>query len=255
MSLSKQTDVSIVIPAYREEQRIGTTLDTLAVFLKTNHVFKDKSVEVLVVAADSPDKTHEIAIAKQKLFKNFRLLKPGAKAGKGRDVQFGMLRASGKFICFMDADLATPLSHLEEFYMTCATTDSIVVGTRNLLKHHPNPLRRIISNIGNLLFRLVGGVWIEDSQCGFKMFPSTTSQFCFSRLTIMGWGFDMEILAIAHANNIGIKSYRINDWQDKPHTTFTDGLLRISLRSLKDLGHIGLRRLRGFGLRVADADQ
>ena len=66
---TKQPDLSIVIPAYREEKRIGATLDELADFLKRDRFFKQKDVEVLVVAADTPDRAHEIVTAKQELFK------------------------------------------------------------------------------------------------------------------------------------------------------------------------------------------
>jgi glycosyltransferase involved in cell wall biosynthesis len=241
----KQPELTIVIPALREEQRIGSTLDELAGFLKHDLFFKRKDVEVLVVAADSPDKTKDIVLAKRKLFKHLILLEPGPEVGKGRDVQVGMLRASGKVVIYMDADLATPLHHLERFYKACVGGSDIVAGTRNILKHHPSVIRRAISNIGNILFQVAGGVWIEDSQCGFKMFRKRAAQICFTKLTIMGWGFDMEILTIAHANNLKIASYRIDDWRSVPGGTFTEDMLRTTVRSLGDLGLIVLGRLTG----------
>ena len=245
MSAPKKLDLTIVIPAYSEEKRIGSTLNSLAFFLKEDDFFGKKAIEVIVVVADAPDRTHRIVVDKGRLFNNFRLLKSGPKVGKGRDVQLGVLGASSKMVIYMDADLSTPLHHLEKFYKTCEKTGDVVIGTRNLLRHHPNPLRRMISNAGNVLFRIVGGVWVEDSQCGFKIFDNHSAQLCFSKLKIMGWGFDMEILAIARANGLKIQSYRINDWKDMPHSTFTEGLIKISIRSLKDLGFIGMHRIKG----------
>src|SRR5215470_14614330 len=140
--MKKQPDLTIVIPAYREEKRIEATLDTLAEFLNQDGFFKQKAVEVLVVAADTPDKTHEIVTAKQGLFRHFKLLKPGPLVGKGRDVQYGMLRASGKIAIFMDADLATPLHHLKTFYEACAGGYDVVIGTRNLLVYRVGAGRR-----------------------------------------------------------------------------------------------------------------
>lgn len=242
---NSHTDLTIVIPAYREGKRIGKTLDELAVYLKKEKTFKDKVVEVLVVSADSPDKTHEIVLAKQEKFANLTLLKPGPKVGKGRDVQFGMLKASGDAVIFMDADLATPLRHLPSFYHSYQKGFGVVIATRNLLKHHPNPIRRLVSNGGNLLFRFAGGVWVEDSQCGFKLFSREAAQVCFSKLTILGWGFDMEVLAIAKANKFKIKSYRANDWISVPEGTFVEGMLKNSLVSLKELAYIFYNRLRG----------
>lgn len=237
-------DLSIVIPALREEKRIGKTLDALARLLDHDALLKTLSVEVLVVAADSPDKTHQIVLSKKSNFKNLTLLKPGPKVGKGRDVQYGMVRALGAAIIFMDADLATPLHHLPKFYRAYTKGNDVVIGTRNLLKHHPNKIRRLLSNAGNILFRIVSGIWVEDSQCGFKLFSNKAAKLCFSKLTIMGWGFDMEILAIAKANKLKIISYRINDWVSVPDSKFNESIIANSLVSLKDLSKILVNRVR-----------
>jgi len=242
---SNRPELTIVIPAYREEQRIGATLDELAGFLRRDRYFRDKAVEVLVVSAATPDKTREIVLSKQKLFKRLRLLKPEQRVGKGRDVRLGMLEAAGEIVVYMDADLATPLQHLEEFHKACTHGNDVVIGTRDLSKHHPALMRRSISNIGNVLFRLACGLWLEDSQCGFKMFTRQAGRLCFSKLTIQGWGFDMEVLTIARLNGLKIKSYRIDDWNDAPYSTLTDNVAVVALRSLKDLGHITWNRLNG----------
>jgi dolichyl-phosphate beta-glucosyltransferase len=242
-SQKKQPDLTIVIPAYREEKRIGVTLAEVAAFLKRDGFFKLKKVEVIVVAADSPDGTNMVVESKRKLFESLQLLKPGLTEGKGRNVQIGVLHANGRVILFMDADLATPLHYLETFYKTCVDGCDVVIGTRNLFVYRTGVIRRFASFVGNVLFRITGGVWVEDSQCGFKMFSKPAAQLCFSKLTILDWGFDMEILAIAKVNQLKIKSFRINDWRDVPNGTFTDGILTIAIRSLQDLGHIMLGRI------------
>jgi dolichyl-phosphate beta-glucosyltransferase len=241
----RQPDLSIVIPAYREENRIGNTLDELAEFLNQNVFFKKKNVEVIIVAADTSDNTHKIVRLKHSLFKQLTLLKPGPHFGKGRDVQYGMLRATGKYAVFMDADLATPLSHLEEFYATCEQEIDIVIGTRDLFHYREEFMRNLFSVLGNWLYRFANGIQVEDTQCGFKMFSHKAAQICFSKLSIMGWGFDLEILAIAKANNLTIAPIRLNDWEDKPYSTYTDGALRISTRMVRDFVRITVNRLRG----------
>lgn len=243
-ALRKQPDLSIVIPAYKEEKRIGKTLEYLSHFVRKNDFIGSGKVEIIVVAATSSDKTVQIANSKSHRFNNFRVLIPGTKVGKGRDVQYGMLRAKGRIVLFMDADLATPLHHIRDFYQDCETGIDIVVGTRNMLKHHPKKLRRGISRIGNVLFRVSGGLWIEDSQCGFKMFTQEASNLCFSKLTIMGWGFDMEVLTVAKVNNLTIKTRRIEDWKDIPDGTFNDNLLKNSVFSLLSLTKILINRVK-----------
>lgn len=246
MSKKKAIELSIVVPALNEEKRVGKSLDELAVFLKSDATLKKLAIEVVVVSADSRDKTHEIVASKAKKFPIFTFLKPGPRAGKGRDVAYGMLRAKGKYIVFMDADLATPLHYIPEFYQRAVKENiPVLVGTRNLQKHHSNIIRRTISNGGNLLFRIAGGVWIEDSQCGFKMFEHDAAQLCFSKMTIQGWGFDMEVLAIARANKLRIRSVRIDDWQHMPDGTFEEGMFKNIMASLGDLMHIAQNRLSG----------
>lgn len=236
-------DLSIVIPAYREETRIAKTLNELSRFITQDKLFKGKNVEIIVVAADSPDKTHQVVEAMKDQFASLRLLKPGPRVGKGRDVKYGMLRAKGKAVVFMDADLATPLRYLGKFYDTYSKGSDIVIATRNLHRHHPNMLRRLISNLGNLLYRVASGVWIEDSQCGFKLFSIDASQLCFSKLTILGWGFDMEVLAIAKANKLKMTTHRVNDWKAVPGGSFKDDILKNSVTSLYELAYIFRNRL------------
>ncbi|MBI1857005.1 glycosyltransferase [Candidatus Saccharibacteria bacterium] len=241
----KQPDLTILIPAYREEKRIGKTLDELSLFIQKDKILSHINVEVMVVSADSPDKTHEIVQQKAKLFSNFVFVKSGAKVGKGRDVRAGMLRAKGQAVLFMDADLATPLKYIPKFYKTYLEGTDVVAATRNLRRHHPGILRRMLSNFGNLLFRILCGVWIEDSQCGFKLFSKKAQKVCFSKMTIQGWGFDMEVLTIARVNKFKMATFRINDWKSVAGGTFVDNPIKSAFVSLSELLYIFWRRANG----------
>ncbi len=238
-------DLSIVIPAYREAKRIGKTMDKLADFINKDKTIKKLNVELIVVSADSDDKTHEIINKRASNFKNFKFIPAGKQVGKGRDVKLGMQKAQGDVAIFMDADLATPLKYITQFYNLYLSGYDVIVATRNLKKHHPELLRRSLSIAGNILYRVIGGVWIEDSQCGFKMFSRKASRVCFSKLTTTGWGFDMEVLTIAKVNHFKIKPVRVNDWVSVPGGSFASGAIKSSLASLKDLSLIFARRLNG----------
>lgn len=241
---NKQIDLSIVIPALNEELRIGKTLDELSVFLVEDKTMKTLNCEVLVVSADGRDNTHKVAKAHGKNIKNFQLLKPGKRVGKGRDVQYGMLRANGTYALFMDADVATPLRHIPIFYKEALAGYEVVVGTRNLKKHHSHLPRRALSMSGNMAFRILGGVWIEDSQCGFKLFTKEASHICFGHQTIMRWGFDMEVLTIAKTHKLKMKTLRINDWKNISGGTFVAGkIIENAIHTLNDLLRIALNRL------------
>lgn len=230
-------DLTIVIPALNEEKRIGDTLIKLSKHLKDCKFFNSKKIEVLVVSADSIDKTHEIVKSKERLFvdnHSLNLLKPGPVVGKGRDVQYGVLRAKGKVIAYMDADMATPLRHIEEFYKEVEKGNDLVIGTRNLLSYRDNKFKNLLSYIGNMIYRLSSGNNIEDTQCGFKMLTGKAAGLCFSKLTIFNWGFDVELITIAIANNLKVKTIRLNDWEDKPYSTYNEKPLEIMKRMFRD---------------------
>lgn len=238
-------DLSIIIPAYREELRIGRTLEELFKFLVSNELMSTLDVEVIVVSADSDDRTDEVVESFISKHDNLRLLRLGTRAGKGRDVRVGMLAAKGNAVIFMDADLATPLSHIPEFHEMVAKGSGVVIATRNLRTHHPEITRMIFSVVGNALYRILCGAWIEDSQCGFKMFSERAAKICFDRATIDGWGFDMEILTIARINNLQCKSVKIYDWSSVPGGSFDDSVIKNYIRSFFDLCYIAQGRVVG----------
>lgn len=241
----RRPDLSIVIPAYQEERRIGSTLDALSVFLKRDKFCHNKSIEVLVVAADTTDKTKDIVRDKQRLFDNLVLLEPGPRVGKGRDVKVGMLHASGEIILFMDADLATPLSQIEKLYKECESGADVTVGIRNHVDRHPSFVRRLISKIGNGLFILVSGVKVTDTQCGFKMFRRHAAHLCFTKLTLMEWWFDMEVLVIARCNKLKIKPVALPGWSIKPYSTYNVAGWIIAVTYIRDLSIIFKNKVIG----------
>jgi glycosyltransferase involved in cell wall biosynthesis len=217
---SRACDLSIVIGALNEEKRIGDTLDKLSDYINRTSTFKKLRTEVVVVIPDGTDNTEKVVRSKKAKFAKLRILKPGKILGKGRDIKYGVDRSVGDTVLYMDADMATPPRYIEKFYKLIDSGEDLVVATRNIKKHHKNPMRLLISNIGNVLFKLASGVWIEDSQCGFKMFSKNAAKICFERMTIVGWGFDMELLAIARINRINIRTVRVNDWKNVEGGTF-----------------------------------
>jgi len=125
--------LTIIIPAWQEAKRIGSSLETLSEFLAAQ---KLGETEVLVVVADSSDGTLEIAQSKSNLFKNFRVLVAGHRVGKGRDVRLAMQEAKGEYKLFMDADMAPPLHHLNIVRKLMKEKADIIIGVRNLQTSH-----------------------------------------------------------------------------------------------------------------------
>ncbi|MBI2038715.1 MAG: glycosyltransferase family 2 protein [Candidatus Niyogibacteria bacterium] len=211
--------LSVIIPAYNEESRIGKTLDAVSGYLKK----QDFSSEVIVVSGGSTDRTVEVARSKASEIPDLSVVAQTKQEnrGKGEAVKAGMLRASGTIRLFTDADNSTDIAHFDKMRPLFDEGYDVVIGSR-----HPWDAagarqavsqawyKRLMGQAGNLFIQLVAvwGIW--DTQCGFKAFRDEAAQKIFSRQRISGWGFDVEALALARkfGYRIGIiPVYWIND--------------------------------------------
>ena len=208
---NKKLKYSLVVPALKEEPVIGTSLQAIHKFLKKEGVLD--STEVIVVAAEGGDKTAQIAHGFAKKFPHFQVIEPGPRAGKGRDVRVGMLAARGSFVIFTDADLATPLPHIKHAWSKLEDGADLVIGVRNLRTIHKG-YRAFVSVAANLLTRVIVLPSIPDTQCGFKGFKRKVARDIFSTQQIDGWGFDIEVLAIAKKRGYRLEKLFIQDWRD-----------------------------------------
>ncbi len=245
MTSVTRPDLSIVIGAYQEAKFITATLEQLATHLRQHDLGR---VEVIVVTADSPDGTAKLARAQAHRFESFQLLEPGERVGKGRDIRLGMMTATGRYRLFMDADLATPLHYLDNIQQLMTQNVAVAVAVRDLDQIHHDWLRRFTSGLGNLLARVVLVPGIRDTQCGFKLFKASAAEAIFGRQMILGWGFDMEILALARYLGYPITAFAVPDWRDPK--ALGDGLTGDSTagaawQSFKDLWRVRLRLMLG----------
>lgn len=226
--------LSIIIPVYNEEKRLGKT------FRELESYFKDKkySYEVIFVNDSSSDRTKEIVRQYIVNKANFYLLDYPENYGKGFAVREGILRAKGKFILFADADFSTPLNQLDKL-MPYIGNYPVVIGSRylesNSVKIKQPFLRRLISRAGNLVMKLIIGLPYQDTQCGFKLFQNQAAKEIFSRTTINRWGFDMEILTIAEIQQLAVKEIAV-DWFDDRLSKLRAG--RAAYQTLRELHRI-----------------
>jgi glycosyltransferase involved in cell wall biosynthesis len=239
-------ELSIVIPTYNEEGRIGDTLDKLSKYLNKEKI----NAEVLVVDAGSPDKTVDVVKKHSKTFDRLRIInagpKPKGKFIKGKQVKKGMLEAKGDNVLFMDADLATPLKYIKQALIQLKSGNQVSICIRNLQKSHKG-LRKFISGAGNFLVQTVLLPGISDTQCGFKAFTHEAAQAVFPLQTIDSWGFDMEILAIARKKGYSIGLINVPDWEDVMEGSKITGSspIKASVQTLGDLSKIKWQSLSG----------
>jgi dolichyl-phosphate beta-glucosyltransferase len=236
---------SIVVPAFREADLIGSTLQGLANYLSEQGI-KDKT-EVIVVAADGGDDTAGIAQSFAEHFMTLRVVQPGARVGKGRDVRAGMQVARGQYVMYMDADLATPLVHLMPLLQQLEAGYDVVIGVRDLWTIHTG-LRKYGSFFANVLIRLLATPGIRDTQCGFKGFRADAARRLFAHMTIVGWGFDIELLVLARLAKLHVGTMKLADWHDpKPagNGLSGDSPIHALLTTLRELLIIKRNRLAG----------
>lgn len=191
--------LSIIIPAYNEEQRISHTLTATFDYLD----LQDYTSEVIVVDDGSLDRTTEVVSKfESRAEGRMRLLKNPGNRGKGYSVRNGMLNASGQIMLFYDADLATPLTEVPKVIEPIKQNlYDVVFGSRalnpELIGERQSLLRELRGRAGNLLMRILVGLDFKDTQCGFKALRREAAQSVFPLQRIDGFGFDPEILFIA----------------------------------------------------------
>ncbi|OGE82112.1 MAG: hypothetical protein A3B10_00725 [Candidatus Doudnabacteria bacterium RIFCSPLOWO2_01_FULL_44_21] len=232
--------LSVIIPAHNEEKRIERTLRDVDDYLEKQHY----PYEIIVVDNASNDRTSQVVekLAATSVQNSKILLQP--IVGKGMAVKMGVEAAVGDYIMFMDADNATPISEIEQFWPSLEQGIEVVIGDRYLdIKHRAKQpfIRTVLSRASNYLIQLVLIPHIHDTQAGFKAFQGFAAKQIFKHITIRGWAFDMELLAIALKLSYRIKAVPITREEEGgstvPPTAF--------LQSLRDLFVIKWNALTG----------
>jgi dolichyl-phosphate beta-glucosyltransferase len=204
--------LTVVVPAYNEEARIGKTLQAINAFLSE----KSFDYEIVVVDDGSKDATQKVVGGLG--IKAVRIVSYGRNRGKGYAINFGANCAKGEWILMTDADNSTPITELDKLW---PFTDDyeVIIGSRYRRGSHiavrQGVPRILLSRLGNILVQLLLLPGIRDSQCGFKLFSSRAAKKIFPLQTVWGWGFDMELLRIAKERGYKIKEVPVTWYNDE----------------------------------------
>jgi dolichyl-phosphate beta-glucosyltransferase len=203
------TYLSIVIPAYNEEHRLPTSLRQVIEFVSACP-FK---TEVIIVDDGSEDRTGDV-VRQYMQEAPFISLLSVIHGGKGHAVRAGMLAAAGEYVFLADCDLAMPIDQVVRFLPPTVGDYDIAIASREIagaVRFHEPFYRHFIGRVFNLIVRVLAVRGISDTQAGFKCFRRQAARQLFSRQTIDGWGFDVEILLMAQ--RFGMKIIEIPiDW-------------------------------------------
>jgi dolichyl-phosphate beta-glucosyltransferase len=227
--------LSIIIPAYNEAKRISRTLETIQEYLEG----KSWGAEVIVVNDGSSDETAAVVQSYRSRWNALRLIDNGRNHGKGFSVRNGALVAQGDVILFTDADLSAPITEAPKLIDPIANGEcDVTFGSRavdrSLIGVHQSPFRETSGRIFNLFVQALTGLPFKDTQCGFKAFRRGVAGPVFERQTIMGFGFDPEILYIARKRGLRLREIPVR-WDH------VDGT---KVRFLKDSSRMFLDLLR-----------
>ena len=219
--MGNQPYLSVIIPAYKEGERMGRTL------LEVQKYFNDKNYEweILVVVDGSPDNTAEIGRNYTNQIKNLRVIENKENHGKGYVVRQGLLEAKGKIRLFMDADGSTSSNHLDKFLPEFENGYDMVIGSRDIegafVQIHQARYKEIMGNMGNWAIRIVLGLWsFPDTQCGFKMISEKAASEVASRMVIDRFGFDFELIKLVKVLGFKIKQLPVR-WLNEEGSTVT----------------------------------
>lgn len=232
---------SIIIPAYNEAERIGTSLERILSYIAESRW----SAEMIVVNDGSRDNTSQVVQEYSRRNPIIRVVENPGNRGKGYSVRNGMLNASGQVLLFTDADLSSPIEEANKLFAVIESGEAdVAIGSRYLqseLQTRKQPLhRRMLGRAFNVALRTILGLSYVDTQCGFKAFNRKAVTTIFPNMKIERWGFDPEILFLARRYGLRVAEVPVSWAHDhrskisplRDGTRMLGELLRIRMNSV-----------------------
>ncbi len=238
-------EISIIIPAYDESERLGGSLRAICEFIEAEKL----SAEVIVVDDGSPDNTKDVA---EKALAEFsvlsRVMRYEKNRGKGFAVKTGLLAAEGGIALFSDADLSTPIAEMSKLIDPISSGEfDVTFGSRaldrTLIGTHQPWRREQGGKVFNLIVRLMTGLPFWDTQCGFKAFRLSSFRPLLDKMQIERFGFDVEFLYVAHLNGLKLKEIPVR-WNNDDRSKVS--VVRDSLRMFDEVRQIRRNAKLGF---------
>ena len=237
--------LSIVIPAYNEVSRIGTTLRKVLDYV----CHELPEAELIVVDDGSTDNTGALAreIFAESDFPRTSVISYKSNLGKGRAVRLGLLAARGDVALFSDADLSTPITETPKLVDPIRRGEfDVTFGSRALNREligvHQPWRREQGGRIFNLAVRIATGLPFWDTQCGFKAFRMRLCRPLVEAATVDRFGFDVELLFLAYKAGLRLKEIPVR-WDHNEGSKVS--VMSDSVRMLNEVGLIRQQAKRG----------
>ncbi len=225
-------NLSVIIPAFNEAQALPLTIADIR-----RHLASHPQVsrwEVVAVDDGSTDGTADAATGN-----GVQLVQLERNSGKGAALVAGARRATGDWMLLMDADSSTPISELDRLLAASVGAD-ITFGSRAVagaqISLRQPWYRELAGKLGNRLIQALALPGVQDSQCGFKLVGPAAVPVLRAVRT-QRWGFDVELLAMARAQNLRLREVPVT-WRHDPTSAVTLGGY---LRTLGEVGKVWWR--------------
>jgi glycosyltransferase involved in cell wall biosynthesis len=238
--------LSIVIPAYNEQERISRTLEAVVGYLAS----RPYTWEVVVVDDGSTDGTSALVHRAAEDQEAVRLIQVPHR-GKGWAVKHGMLGSAGEYRFLCDADLSMPIDQVSRFLPPENGCFDVAIGSREVQgsRRIGEPATRyLMGRLYNMLVRAMALPRLSDTQCGFKCFRGEAARQLFPLQRFHGFSFDVEVLFLASRRNLRIVEVPI-DWYYRSQSKVRP--VRDSLAMARDILRMRWRHVTG-GYRWPD---
>lgn len=239
-------DVSIVIPAYEEQDRLRASLEKIVSYLRSSKT----RAEVIVVDDGSKDKT--AASAEAFLLSVYdietKVIRYEQNRGKGFAVKTGLFAASADIALFSDADLSTPIEEMPKLIDPIQNgTFDLTFGSRaldrSLIGTHQPWRREQGGKVFNLVVRSLTGLPFWDTQCGFKAFNLEKFRPLLELMQIERFGFDVEFLFVANLHGLKLAEIPVR-WDNDERSKVS--VFRDSLRMFNEVREIRRNAKKGL---------
>lgn len=239
-------NLSIVIPAFEEEERLGSSLETIIQYIRSS----GGATEIIVVDDGSGDGTAKTA---ERVFASHgdiiaKVIRYERNRGKGYAVKTGLVAASAEIALFSDADLSTPIEEMPKLIDPIRSGEyDVTFGSRaldrSLIGTHQPWRREQGGRVMNLIIKTMSGLPFYDTQCGFKAFNLEKFRPLLDVMQIDRFGFDVEFLFVAkhHGLSLAETPVRWNDVAGSKVSVFRD-----TRRMINELGQIRRNAKKGL---------
>ena len=238
--MDRSIDVSLVIPAYREAQRLPRTVPHISRYVRERGL----AWEIRIVDDGSSDETLRIA---QDLARSdpHVVVQAEPHRGKGGAVRAGVLASRAPHRVMCDADMSMPVEMVPRLLQRLEEGADVAIASREApgARRIGEPFHRhLMGRAFNGVVRALAVHGIDDTQCGFKGFTAEAADRLFRMAVLDGFAFDVEILFLAQRAGFRIEEVPI-DWTHDPDSRVRPG--RDTRRMLLEIGKIRLNAIAG----------